>query len=105
MKSKTVFVCQECGGQSPKWVGRCSDCGAWNSLVEERAQESGGAPPASHRYALSGAPSAYRYLSDTVGSYRTPNELRGMATAAGWSGVSYQALSAGTVGIVGGQRG
>ena len=55
--------------------------------------------------ALSGAPSAYRYLSDTVGSYRTPNELRGMATAAGWSGVSYQALSAGTVGIVGGQRG
>src|SRR4029078_9484403 len=37
--SKTVFVCQECGAQSPKWMGRCADCGAWNSLVEERAQE------------------------------------------------------------------
>jgi DNA repair protein RadA/Sms len=36
MKSKTVFACQECGAQSPKWLGRCADCGAWNSLVEER---------------------------------------------------------------------
>src|SRR5688572_23439792 len=33
---KSVFVCQECGAQSPKWTGRCADCGAWNSLVEER---------------------------------------------------------------------
>jgi DNA repair protein RadA/Sms len=33
---KTVFACQECGAQSPKWLGRCADCGAWNSLVEER---------------------------------------------------------------------
>ena len=34
---KPVFVCQECGAQSPKWQGRCTDCGAWNSFVEERA--------------------------------------------------------------------
>ncbi len=34
---KVVFVCQECGAQAPKWMGRCVDCGAWNSLVEERA--------------------------------------------------------------------
>ena len=33
--SKSVFVCQDCGAQSPKWMGRCADCGAWNSLVEE----------------------------------------------------------------------
>ena len=33
MKQKTVFACQECGAQSAKWLGRCSDCGAWNSLV------------------------------------------------------------------------
>lgn len=32
---KTVFVCQECGNESPKWVGRCI-CGAWNSMVEEK---------------------------------------------------------------------
>jgi len=35
---KTLFVCQECGAQSPKWLGRCPDCSAWNSLVEERAE-------------------------------------------------------------------
>jgi DNA repair protein RadA/Sms len=33
---KVVFVCQECGAQSPKWTGKCVECGAWNSLVEER---------------------------------------------------------------------
>jgi DNA repair protein RadA/Sms len=32
---KTVFVCQSCGSQSPKWLGRCPDCGSWNCLVEE----------------------------------------------------------------------
>ncbi len=36
MKQRTVFACQECGAQSPKWLGRCPECGAWNSLVEER---------------------------------------------------------------------
>ncbi len=35
---KVVFVCQECGAQAPKWMGRCTECGAWNSLVEERAE-------------------------------------------------------------------
>lgn len=37
MRPSTVFVCQSCGAQSPKWMGRCPECGAWNSLVEERA--------------------------------------------------------------------
>src|SRR5918999_150824 len=37
--AKVVFVCQECGAQFPKWGGRCTECGAWNSLVEERAAE------------------------------------------------------------------
>ncbi|MBN2831175.1 MAG: DNA repair protein RadA [Candidatus Omnitrophica bacterium] len=35
MKVKTVFNCQKCGYQSPKWLGRCPDCQAWNSFVEE----------------------------------------------------------------------
>jgi len=59
----TVFVCQECGAQSPKWVGRCADCGAWNSLVEERAAEGGGASGA-HRYALAGAPGTARLYAE-----------------------------------------
>ncbi|HEY4744011.1 MAG TPA: DNA repair protein RadA [Desulfuromonadaceae bacterium] len=35
MKQKTVFSCQACGCQSPKWLGKCPDCGAWNSMAEE----------------------------------------------------------------------
>jgi DNA repair protein RadA/Sms len=66
---KTVFVCQECGSQSPKWVGRCGDCGAWNSLVEERPSETavaGGAAAAAagHRYALGGAGAGARLYAD-----------------------------------------
>lgn len=33
-KSKTVFVCQQCGKESPKWLGRCPGCQEWNSFVE-----------------------------------------------------------------------
>lgn len=33
-KSRTQFVCQQCGSAQPKWMGRCPDCGEWNSLVE-----------------------------------------------------------------------
>src|SRR5438552_16083790 len=35
-KPRTASVCQNCGAQSPKWVGRCPSCDGWNTLVEER---------------------------------------------------------------------
>jgi DNA repair protein RadA/Sms len=34
-KTKTTFVCQACGAKSPKWMGRCTECSGWNTLVEE----------------------------------------------------------------------
>jgi DNA repair protein RadA/Sms len=37
-KQKTIFVCQSCGYKAPKWLGRCPDCNAWNSFVEEIAE-------------------------------------------------------------------
>jgi DNA repair protein RadA/Sms len=40
MKQKTIFTCQNCGYQSPKWLGRCPECGTWNSLVEEILESS-----------------------------------------------------------------
>ena len=46
---KSLFACQECGSQSQKWLGRCPECGAWNSFVEERAEEP--SAPAANRYA------------------------------------------------------
>ncbi|HET8881143.1 MAG TPA: DNA repair protein RadA [Solimonas sp.] len=43
-KAKTQYVCQNCGAISPKWIGQCPDCGAWNSLSETVA-----APPSKSR--------------------------------------------------------
>jgi len=54
--------------------------------------------------AISGQPTAYRYLSDTVDSYRTPDELRAMADAAGWQHVRFQPLAMSTVGVLVGER-
>ena len=34
-KEKTVYVCSNCGQDSPKWVGKCPSCGMWNTYVEE----------------------------------------------------------------------
>ena len=34
-RARTVFVCQQCGARSPKWTGKCEQCGQWNSLVEQ----------------------------------------------------------------------
>ena len=68
MKQKTVFACQECGAQSPKWLGRCAECGAWNSFVEERQapERAVGAAPA-QRYSLAGAAGPQLYADiDTV---------------------------------------
>src|SRR5574337_270763 len=38
-KAKTVYVCQACGTQSPRWMGKCPDCGQWNAMVEERVEK------------------------------------------------------------------
>src|SRR5262249_21335257 len=62
-RPSVVFVCQDCGSQSPKWLGRCADCGAWNSLVEERPSESG-SPAATHRYAIAGVSATAHLYAD-----------------------------------------
>ncbi len=40
-KDKTIYTCQECGASSPKWLGKCPGCGAWNTLVESVAEPVG----------------------------------------------------------------
>jgi len=39
MKIKTLFICQNCGAQFPAWMGKCSSCESWNTIVEENAEE------------------------------------------------------------------
>ena len=41
-KDKSIYVCNECGASSPKWLGKCPGCGAWNTLVESVAEAGGG---------------------------------------------------------------
>ena len=67
MKQKTFFVCQECGAQSSKWLGRCADCGAWNSLVEEQpAPAAGGGAPQRYSLAKTAGPQLYADIDTMV---------------------------------------
>ncbi|NER50652.1 MAG: hypothetical protein F6J92_29080, partial [Symploca sp. SIO1A3] len=34
-KSKSLYICNACGAESPQWYGKCPSCGAWDSLKEE----------------------------------------------------------------------
>ncbi len=45
-KTKTQFVCQSCGYISPRWIGKCAECGTWNSFVEESLVSSSGSAKA-----------------------------------------------------------
>lgn len=58
-KSKTVFVCTECGGTSPKWEGKCPHCGSWNTLHESHDT---GMP--AHRFAPLAGISPVRSLAE-----------------------------------------
>ncbi len=46
---KSQFICQDCGAVFPKWMGRCSECGNWNSLLEERIEKKKSAPKGTAR--------------------------------------------------------
>jgi DNA repair protein RadA/Sms len=60
---KTVYACQSCGYQAPKWLGKCPDCGQWESFIEEVQRTSGdtrrGAPAANIPISIASAPPAY----------------------------------------------
>jgi len=53
---RTIFACQDCGNQSSKWLGRCPECGNWNTYVEEQVRaEPAIRPTAGRRVAVSSA--------------------------------------------------
>jgi DNA repair protein RadA/Sms len=76
MKQKTIYSCQECGAQTQKWLGRCPECQAWNSLVEETlvpttAGAGAAAASAGARYSLAATAGPRLYEDvDTVVSAR-----------------------------------
>ena len=70
-KEKTIFVCNDCGGTSAKWLGKCPHCGAWNSLDETVAEAAG---PAKNRFQslAKGQPVATLSEIDAAEVARTP---------------------------------
>ena len=72
-KAKTVYICTECGGQSPKWQGQCPGCNAWNTLVESVAEA-----PASNRYAALAETAGLQKLAD-VEAAEIPRQPSGIS--------------------------
>ena len=60
-KEKTVYTCSECGGTSPKWLGKCTHCNAWNTLVESVFDN---AAPTKNRFASLTAAAPVQALCD-----------------------------------------
>ena len=60
---KSIFACQTCGAQAQKWLGRCPDCGAWNSMAEEQLRPAVD-ETVEQRYGLATGASSARLLAD-----------------------------------------
>jgi len=67
--SKTIYTCQECGYQTPKWLGRCPECNGWDSFAEEKKL------PA-NRYAANQERASYRTEAIPIDSVEIPAENR-----------------------------
>ncbi|MCH8207902.1 MAG: AAA family ATPase, partial [Nitrospinae bacterium] len=48
-KTYSVYICQSCGHQAPKWLGKCPECDEWDTLVEENVNP---APPSRHKSSM-----------------------------------------------------
>jgi DNA repair protein RadA/Sms len=70
-KEKTVYVCSECGGVSPKWQGKCPSCNAWNTLIESAPESTA---PTKNRFASLAKTAEVAILGeiDAVDMARTP---------------------------------
>ncbi|MBW8458780.1 MAG: DNA repair protein RadA [Thiobacillus sp.] len=94
-KTKTIYTCTECGGQSPKWQGQCPACNAWNTLVETISES------AKPRYQALAASSQVQMLGEVEGAEasRIPTTLGELDRVLGGG------LVAGGVVLIGGDPG
>ena len=73
-KEKTVYVCSQCGNDSPKWVGKCPSCGAWNSYIEQVVRKE--SPMQQARTATTGAFITGKPTPKPFSEIETGNEVR-----------------------------
>jgi len=98
-KAKTFFGCQNCGYQSPKWLGKCPDCGSWNSFVEELLSTAAGQP------ALSIASSGQDFPPQSIISVETSQEARLRTEVSEFDRVLGGGVVIGSVVLIGGDPG
>lgn len=96
VKSKTQYVCSECGAGSPKWQGQCPGCGEWNTLLETVVEKSGG-----HRFQSLAPATQLQVLSEIE-----PRESERLPTGIGeFDRALGGGLVAGAVVLIGGDPG
>jgi DNA repair protein RadA/Sms len=93
-KIRTNFVCQQCGKESPKWLGRCPECQAWNTFVETTV-----ARTPSGRVAVRGTPARKLSRVELKNTDRTPLPLNELNRVLGGG------LVAGSISLIGGEPG
>lgn len=70
-KVRTQYVCQNCGYNSPRYLGRCPNCGEWNTFVEEQVQSSGATATKAKTTTLTGLVAKPQKISE-INSHETP---------------------------------
>jgi len=98
-KAKTVFICQQCGYQAPKWLGRCPDCQGWGTLVEEVIGEEAPEGDARQRWGTEESPRAIGEVAEEEEGARLVTRLEEFNRVLGGG------IVAGSVVLLGGDPG
>lgn len=99
MKQKIVFICQECGNVQPRWVGRCPECGKWNTFIEQ--VENLRQPRSIHRPALTNS----NNLPKPIGQIQATEQERLKSGISEFDRVLGGGLVPGSVVLLGGEPG
>lgn len=96
--NKTIYCCQECGYQTPKWMGRCPECNGWDCFAEERK-------PAAHRFAAKQDKAAYHTEAIPIDSVEIAVENRVLTGINEFDRVLGGGIIGGSLVLIGGDPG
>ena len=101
MKTKTVYVCSECGASFPKWMGKCTTCNSWNTIEEEIVKTA----PSSSKVSVMSVPSADTASPKRISEIHSSQEARTLTGMGELDRVLGGGLVRGSLVLVGGDPG
>ncbi len=101
MKTKTVYVCSECGASFPKWMGKCTTCNSWNTIEEEVVRTA----PSSSKVSVMSAPSVGTVSPKRISEIDSSQEARTLTGMSELDRVLGGGLVRGSLVLVGGDPG